>query len=251
MPLTNRYQDYDPFAWFYNKYWSQQYCDWVLPLFETLLLKELPQEAHTLELGCGTGHLAQQFLLKGYQVSGLDESEAMLKYARKNAPGGKFMLGDIRCFKSSPTFHGVCSTGTFNHVMNLEALTDVFQNIYAALLPNGLLVFDINLDGRYQSLWKGSIDDGDVQRDYAWATRSIYNSKDRVGQVQITLFQLLAGKWQRSDITWRVRGYSQVEVQSALENAGFMNIKSYDAEHDFGVPRAAGRVFFVGYRQSN
>lgn len=244
-------QDYTPFAWVYNKYWGQEYSDWVLPGFEKLLLKQLPPGASILELGCGTGHLARQLLQRGFRVNALDGSEAMLQYARQNAPEGHFTLGDVRSFRFPPQFHGVLSTGTLNHVMTLADLTEVFRNAHEALLDNGLFVFDTNLAERYERLWRGSIDGGDVQPDYAWASRSIYDSQQRVGQVKITLFQLLADRWQRTDLTWQVRDYSAEELRAALVAAGFVNVQLYDAEQDLGLSQGSERLFLVGQKQLN
>jgi len=150
MSSANRYTGYDPFAQMYNESWGPKFCQKGLPLLEKLLLQHLPQEAHILDLCCGTGQIAQQLLTKGYRVTGLDGSEAMLHYARENAPTGQFILGDARLFEFPPTFHAVISTNaTFNHVMNLEELKSVFHNVYAALLDNGFFLFDLNMEADY------------------------------------------------------------------------------------------------------
>jgi len=48
-----------------------------------------------LELGCGTGHWTQFFCEEGFQVTGVDESEAMLERARaKNIAGARFLQAD-------------------------------------------------------------------------------------------------------------------------------------------------------------
>ncbi len=245
MSLANSYPDYDPFAWFYNRYWGQKYCEEDLPIFEKLLLPHLAQESHLFELGCGTGHLAQELLIKGNQVTGLDKSAAMLSYARENAPGGKFILGDFRAFDFPPTFHGVLSTSVLNHVMSLEELVDVFQHVYRSMLVDGLFVFDLILEERYKRHWRGYIDEGDVRDEYAWATYVNYNPENRKGQIKVTIFQLVEENWRRSDITWLVKCYSTEEVRSALEKVGFTEVSIYDAERDLAKPGAAGQAFLV------
>jgi SAM-dependent methyltransferase len=245
MTLSKDYSDYDPFAWFYNEYWGQMYSEWDLPFFEKLLLQHLAQGAHILDLCCGTGHLAQQMLRKGYQVTGVDSSKAMLEYANQNAPSGKFILGDVRCLELSPKFSGVASTGGFNHIMSIEELTGVFCSVYAALQENGLFVFNLLSEERFKLAWNGSLDGGDVKDDYAWASRSSYNPEEKTGCNQITIFQLSEGKWHRSDINLLVRDYSKIEIQSALENAGFTAVRVYDSERDFGVSGSLGILWYV------
>jgi ubiquinone/menaquinone biosynthesis C-methylase UbiE len=210
---------------------------------EKLLLQNLPPTAQILDLCCGTGQLVQQLLLQGYQVTGLDSSEGMLDYARQNAPNGKFILGDARFFELPPTYHAVVSTNVgFNHIMSLEELKSVFQKVYLALLDNSFFLFDLKLEGQYQSYSATSfLTDGDVKDEYAWACRESYNPEEKISPNQMTIFYLLAGKWQRLDLTWLLKVYSKEEVKSVLENVGFKDIVVYDingnlADADYNKP---------------
>jgi SAM-dependent methyltransferase len=49
-----------------------------------------------LDLGCGTGRHAEQLIRRGYEVVGVDASEAMLEAARARLPGATFVDGDIK-----------------------------------------------------------------------------------------------------------------------------------------------------------
>ncbi len=93
-----RYSDYDPFAWVYNKHWGDSFTGPSLHAMENLVLAYLPDKARILDLCCGTGQLAQILLAHGYQVTGLDGSDEMLKFARENAPAGEFIMDDARSF---------------------------------------------------------------------------------------------------------------------------------------------------------
>lgn len=252
MSSKNDYSEYDYFARMYNESWGPRYCKRNLPLLEKLLLQNLPDKAQILDVCCGTGQLVQQLLTKGYQVTGLDASEAMLGFARKNAPDAEFILSDARSFKLLPTFHGVVSTSaSLNHFMNLEDLTSVFHSVYAAMLANGVFVVDMNMEEAYKLNFLNRVEDGDVQDDYAWASRSSYNSQNKTGQINMTLFSLQEREnWRRFDTTSQVRGYSQQEVQSALEKVGFTEISVYDAERDFALPGALGKTLFVCHKKN-
>jgi SAM-dependent methyltransferase len=244
MLAVDRYSNYDPFARIYNESWGPEYCQEKLPLLKTLFLQHLPAKAHIFDLCCGTGQIAQQLLLQGYQVTGLDGSEMMLHYARENAPNGHFILEDARSFQFSSIFHGVVSTSSaFNHLTNLEDLTQVFHNVCNSLLECGIFVFDINLNEQYQS--SNGILSGDVQDEYAWASRTIYHSDSKTGQIYVTTFQRIEGVWQRFDLHWSVKTYSTSEIESALKSAGFNTIKFYDEEQDLGVSGGIGKAFYV------
>jgi SAM-dependent methyltransferase len=249
MVSTKRYSDYDVFARIYNQEWGQELSELALKPLEKLLLNHLNKGTHIFDIGCGTGQLAQELLNRGYQVTGLDGSEAMLDYAQKNAPSAKFILGDARYFELPSIFDAIVSTSAaFNHILKLDELTGVFQNVHSALLPKGQFVFDMNLDERYQSnAWNGSVQ-GNVTEEYAWAVKQSYSSEEKIGKIQTTTFQLLEGNWQRSDVVWLVRGYSKTEITSALENVGFTVVNVYDAEQDFAINGKAGNAYFVCHK---
>ncbi|MEH2178691.1 class I SAM-dependent DNA methyltransferase [Nostoc sp.] len=247
LSLANSYSGYDNYAQIYNEKIGLETSRLALPPLEKLLLPFLPQGAHILDLGCGTGQLAQHLQLKGYQVTGIDCSKGMLNYARNNAPDVNFILADARFFELPSIFDGVISTSdSLNHVMNLEDLTNVFQNVYKSLSANGLFVFDLNMEERFETdWWNGSIV-GDVQDDYAWAARRSYNRDAKISQTQVTIFHLVDNNWQRTDTNLLGRCYSRSEVYSALESVGFTEVKNYDAEHDFDISEwGAGKAYFV------
>ncbi|MBD2040235.1 class I SAM-dependent methyltransferase [Microcoleus sp. FACHB-672] len=239
------YSDYDPLAQMYNNFWGEELAEVALQPIEQLFLQHLPEEAHILDLCCGSGQLAQKLLLKGYKVTGIDGSEKMLHYARENAPAGQFILDDARFFKLPATFHGVVSTTyALQHIMNIEELTKVFQNVYDALLENGWFVFDLSLEERFQSSsWQG-LAGGDVQDNYAWAMQRSYQPAEKIGTVKITIFQLIDETWQRTDNTTLMKCYFPDEIQLALKSVGFKKISIYHAEREFAIP-ISGKIYVV------
>ncbi|PSB47359.1 class I SAM-dependent methyltransferase [Cyanosarcina cf. burmensis CCALA 770] len=242
---------YDPWAKIYNDYWGQRYCQTVLPAFEKLLQQyNVHQGANLLDLCCGTGHVAQSLSEQGYQVTGLDISAGMLQYARENAPSAKFILDDARFFNLPSTFHAViCANAGLNEILLLEDLQAVFKKVYDSLLDNGIFLFGLNLEDFYKS-WHGTISDGDVKDDFAWACCDSYNPEAKIGQFKITIFQKVEEFWQRLDINNSVRGYSRIEVITALKNVGFTDIYIYGKEGDVVKSEHNFHVIFLGSKQS-
>ena len=73
-------------------YWGAKYCENNLPQFAKLLQTyHILQGVNILDLCCSTGQIAQRLIEQGYQVTGLDLSEAVLQYARENAPNAQFI----------------------------------------------------------------------------------------------------------------------------------------------------------------
>src|SRR5512147_2371170 len=89
-------RDYDPFAWLYAHHWGADYHRQIPGLLDKVLLKLLPSGAPVLDLCCGDGRLAGVLAQRGFQVTGIDGSPAMLRFARENAPAARFELGDAR-----------------------------------------------------------------------------------------------------------------------------------------------------------
>ena len=90
--MTRRFADYDPFAWFYTKYWGEEFHREAMPVLDRLLLALLPARAEILDLCCGDGRIAQTLAKRGYRVTGIDGSERMLTYARKRVPKAELYL---------------------------------------------------------------------------------------------------------------------------------------------------------------
>ncbi|NBD17982.1 MAG: methyltransferase domain-containing protein [Cyanobacteria bacterium] len=237
MKLAEKHLNYDKFAWFYNQYWGKKYCDSAFPCIEQLLLPYLSEQAKVLDLCCGTGQIMQNVIAKGFRVTGLDISKDMLEFAKQNAPSGNFVIDDARSFSFSSTFQAVYSThSSLNHILHLNELTSVFKNVYTALVENGIFVFDMPSEERYQSeILTGKVTDGDVKKDYAYAVGGQYDSEQKTGYINITIFDLISdNSWQRSDINWLVRCYSEQEIKSTLEKVGFTKIDVYDGGKDLG-----------------
>lgn len=245
MILTTTYSAYDSFARVINEDWGIEESKTLFPDIKELLLKHLPQPASILDLCCGAGHLAQKLQNEKYQVTGIDSSNKLLNYARDNAPNSKFILEDARYFKLPASFDGVISTDYgLNHITKLEELTKVFHNVYTALKPNGLFMFDLSLDKRYRGNWNNSLI-GDVQDEYAWALKRRYNLEEQTGDIYITIFELTDNNWKRSDITWSVKGYYLEEITITLQNVGFTDINYYNKEDILVDSKEANIVYFV------
>ena len=98
------------------------------------------------ELGCGTGNLANRFLINGFNYTGLDLNKAMLDIAERKNPGAEFMEADMRNF-SLPEKKQACiiAARTISYLMTYKDVMDAFQLINKNLQSGGILCFD-NID---------------------------------------------------------------------------------------------------------
>lgn len=240
------YSDYDRFAWVYNKHWGNSFTELALRVLEKLVFPHLPAKARILDLCCGTGQLAQALIARGYQVTGLDRSREMLRFARENAPAGEFIVDDARSFKLSDSHNAVVSTfDSLNHIMTLKELTSVFRNVYAALQEGGFFFFDLNMEEGYKACWDDNY--GIVEDDHVYVVRTSYFPEERIAQFDTTIFYLQE-EWQRSDLMLLQKCYSEAEVHSTLEAVGFIDIHAYAYDERLSLEeltREAERAFFV------
>src|SRR5689334_5938798 len=86
---------YDEFAWFYNRYWNEEFHSLAFPILERIWLPRVPDGGRVLDVCCGTGYLARLLGERGFRVAGIDISPEMVRYARESAPAAEFTVGDI------------------------------------------------------------------------------------------------------------------------------------------------------------
>ena len=96
-----------------------------------------------LEIGCGTGNLAKYFMETGYNYTGLDLFNEMLKIAKKVEPRAKFVQGDMRALNLSEKFDAVLITGrSFTYMTTNKDVMDALNSVNRVLAEKGILIFD-------------------------------------------------------------------------------------------------------------
>src|SRR5690348_4676021 len=122
--------DYDDFAWFYNRYWADEFHALAFPILERIWLPRVPPGGRVLDICCGTGYLAALLGGRAYAVTGLDASAVMVDYSRENAPAGEFHVGDAAERRWPRRFDAAVSTfDSLNHVIGVERLQAVLRNV--------------------------------------------------------------------------------------------------------------------------
>lgn len=99
-----------------------------------------------LDLGCGTGNHALPLGRRGFEVVGVDRSEAMLERARaKDADGTvSFEVGDVRDVRLGREFDAVLVLfAVLGYQHSNDDVLAALRTARAHLRPGGLLVFDV------------------------------------------------------------------------------------------------------------
>jgi SAM-dependent methyltransferase len=187
-----------------------------------LLRKAGKSEGLVIDLGCGSGILAEQMAGAGYRVMGVDFSEAMVELARARVPGGEFRAGSFLTAEL-PACVAVAAVGEgfsylFDPDNNARALGKLFKRLHAALEPGGLLLFDVVGPGRVPG---GSQRLHRVEDD--WAVL-VTNEEDAPGKRltrRITTFRKVGELYRRDDEVHEVRVFERAELAGPLRQAGF------------------------------
>lgn len=182
--------DYDPWAWLYDRTLGPKYARHKLPFLERELFPHLCEGAKVLDLCCGTGQLAAALADRGYTLIGLDGSRDMLRFARQNAPGARFIEGDARDFDIARDFDAVvCASASLNHMESLDDLERVFRRVSAGLKEGGLFVFDINHPAQMARHWRGQPAEGLVCDDHACLITPAYDRQAAYGTFTVDIYR--------------------------------------------------------------
>lgn len=145
----------------------------------------LPKSAKVLDVGCGAGVPVTKFLVEsGFDVTGVDFSEGMLKLARKNVPKAKFIKKDMTelDFKNN-SFDGLTACYSITHVPR-EKHFSLFQSFHKILKPKGVMLVSLGPDE-----WEGT--DEYYGAEMFW---SHYSPEESLQIIKDAGFQIVFGK---------------------------------------------------------
>ncbi|MCW5549517.1 MAG: class I SAM-dependent methyltransferase [Opitutaceae bacterium] len=110
------------------------------PLLERLL-EGLPPGAEVLDLGCGTGRPNAEYIVaRGYRVTGVDQSAAMLAKAREFLPGCDWIQAELDAVELSRGFSAVLCWDALFHLERARHGA-VLTLAWRTLPPGGRLLF--------------------------------------------------------------------------------------------------------------
>jgi SAM-dependent methyltransferase len=228
-----------------------------------------------VDLGCGSGIWAAalleagydvlgidqsaELLEAGYDVLGIDQSAALLQIARRRAPAATFVQGSLfeaalpRC--AAVTSISECVTYGPDPRAGRAAFVALLARVRAALVPGGVLVFDVVTPERpARRSWNEGEDwvicvDGRPDRDAGTYTRAMtVFRRGASSEVDRDAGAGASGDtWHRSDEVHDVWMYDPADVLADLRDAGFADARELDGYGE-RVRFAAGQAGFAAIR---
>jgi len=209
-----------------------------------------PTSGRLLDLACGTGTFTLEMAARGWQVSGLDQSDQMLDFARALAVErnlrATFVKGDMRSFKFQKPFDLVtCWFDSLNYLLNEGDLSKAFTQARTALKRGGWFVFDMNTICGLMAGWMR--DKAYVQAEterYLELHRPVFDYESNIVTLRITIFEKEGELYRRYDELHSEKGYPQALIQSMLEMAGFEVMQILGSLKDLTPPKPdSGRIW--------
>lgn len=182
-----------------------------------------------LDLGCGTGEHARFLSEEGFEVTGVDASEAQLAQAREAGPGPEFVKGDLADLDAAVTgpFGAAISLGNGLPHLHEKEMADFLGGLGRLLLPGApvlfqLLNYDRILDQGVTSLPVNVRDDG--------GERVVFLRLMEPRPDGTVLFNPTSLKWRPgaeppvevvATKNVLLKGWRRAELEAALAAAGF------------------------------
>jgi len=232
-------------------YWWKDY-DQEVDFLEKALKRFGVRGRRVLEVACGTGSHSKILVGRGYEVTGVDISEDMLRVARsKVRRNARFLRGDMRDLDAvvEGTYDvATCLFSSISYNLTQADLRRTIQGLYDHLEEPGVLVFDTHFTKKgFVDGHRGEdvFDDGKVMG----ARLSVSKRDGDVGQLSFSYLIKDGPKTivLREDVH-RLGLFDHEDFLRAMQEVGFVQTGAY---LDWTFKKATGEnqfrdVVFVG-----
>ena len=258
---------YEDFAYVYDEFMDEtpyeEWCERIDALIRKYGVSSPKRDAQdaldseknlVLDLGCGTGTLTELLYQKGYDMIGLDNSEAMLNIAMdKNAANGAkmfYLLQDMRDFELYSTVGTVVSVcDCVNYILEEKDLIKVFSLVNNYLYPGGIFVFDFNTDYKYREVIGDTVI-AENRESCSFIWENYYDEAEGLNEYDVTIFvQEDEELFRRFTETHVQRGYTPEQMKHLLQEAGLELVEMLDSDTEEAVTAQSERVLVVAREQ--
>jgi predicted TPR repeat methyltransferase len=187
--------------------------------FDDLWAADAAGVRSVLDLACGSGLLAEELIARGYEVVGVDASEAMLAVARERlGRGPELRRAALPDLALDGVFDAaVCTLDGFTY-LSPDELRGTLAAVAGRLRPGGWLVFDLHTDAMMKlTSARGAVAGGSAAADFVIS--SVVDPVARTCDTRIAVTRVRDG----DPFVERHRQYFHRarDVRASLAEAGF------------------------------
>jgi len=176
-----------------------------------------------VDLACGSGIWANHLIQAGYQVLGIDISEAMIELACSRVPAADFRVESLFTINIPPcqavTALGEGLNYLFDTDQSLCQLGPIFQRIFDALESGGLFIFDL--------VEPGQVEPGQVSQSFRegddWIVL-VEKQEDLEAMIltrRIITFRQAGSDYRKDEEIHRQQLYNAEEIAEQLSQIGY------------------------------
>lgn len=214
--------------------------------YAALAMGELPPGSDVLELCCGSGRVTRGLLRKGFHVTGLDLSEAMLDRARlgisrlpkRFRDNADLTQGNMLSFDLKRKFPLIIMAfNSFEHLYSRAEIAACLRRIAMHLEPDGLFAFDVQMpdlawllkdpDKRWsRTKFRHPV----TKQQLAYSTNHIYDQVTQIAQIHLYYEPLEEGPITKTEVvSLSQRKFFPAELRALLYYSGF-EVCSHNAD---------------------
>jgi SAM-dependent methyltransferase len=132
------------YARYYDLLYKDKDYQAEVEYIHSLIKKFRPDTSTILDIGCGTGKHANLLCEKGYELTGIDLSDEMIKIAQNNKhKKASYSLGNATSFQFNKKFDTITSLfHVLSYQTDNESVNNMFQSVSEHLVSGGLFIFD-------------------------------------------------------------------------------------------------------------
>jgi SAM-dependent methyltransferase len=206
---------YNAFASVYDEFnYRNDYEMWFGTLLPELEKHGL-RRGRLLDVGCGTGKAFEPMLRRGWEVMGCDISAGMLAEARRKF--GDRVPVELADARELPKFGEFDLVWGLNDVVNYQVedgeLERTLAGLRANLAPGGLLLFDANTFGLFESHFADGGENDMSVGEWRWVGLATQVMPGGIFESQLSGGGIEASRH-------RERHYPEPVIRAAMESAG-------------------------------
>ncbi len=201
-------------------------CEYIMKAFERLN----HDMGLSLDLACGTGSLTVELKKNGVDVYGIDASYDMLSHAREKAEESGLDILFLCQKMQSIDLYGtidtcVCTLDSINHLIKSSDVQKTFDRVSLFMNKGGYFLFDANTIYKHRGVLADNTFVYDTDDVFCVWQNSL--KENNVVEIELDFFEREGNVYYRTDEKFCERAYSDEELTSMLERAGFEVVERF------------------------